>query len=178
MRRLLRTPTEIDAWRRGAIGERRTARLLRPLERRGYVVLHDLAIPGSAANLDHVVIGPTGVWLVDSKRWRGHVLVDPMGLLWHGQRPVRGTLRTVWWEAQHVDRALAGLAPPVRTRPVLAVHDGWLPAPVLLADGVVITAAWTLVQTLESAPVVLTPSHVATAAAAMQAWFERAKGTI
>jgi hypothetical protein len=33
------------AWRRGAAGERRTARLLAPLERQGWAVLHDLAIP-------------------------------------------------------------------------------------------------------------------------------------
>jgi Nuclease-related domain len=46
------------AGRRGAAGERRTARLLGPLERHGWVVLHDLAVPGSRANLDHLVIGP------------------------------------------------------------------------------------------------------------------------
>ena len=46
------------AWRRGAAGERRTARLFAPLERRGWAVLHDLAIPGTAANIDHLVIGP------------------------------------------------------------------------------------------------------------------------
>src|SRR5829696_10148317 len=40
------------AWRRGAAGERRTARLLAPLERRGWAVLHDLAIPRSQANID------------------------------------------------------------------------------------------------------------------------------
>jgi len=40
------------AWRRGAVGERRTARLLSPLERQGWVVLHDLAVPGSRANID------------------------------------------------------------------------------------------------------------------------------
>jgi hypothetical protein len=40
------------AWRRGAIGERRTARLLGPLERHGWAILHDLAIPGSTANID------------------------------------------------------------------------------------------------------------------------------
>src|SRR5918995_4523079 len=49
------------AWRRGAVGERRTARLLAPLERHGWAVLHDLAIPGSKANIDHLVIGPGGV---------------------------------------------------------------------------------------------------------------------
>jgi hypothetical protein len=51
------------AWRRGAAGERRTARLLDPLERRGWAVLHDLAVPGSRANLDHLVIGPGGVFV-------------------------------------------------------------------------------------------------------------------
>jgi hypothetical protein len=40
------------AWRRGAAGERRTARLLGPLERQGWAVLHDLAVPGSRANID------------------------------------------------------------------------------------------------------------------------------
>ena len=49
-------------WRRGAAGERRTARLLAPLERHGWAVLHDLAIPGTQANIDHVVIGPVGCW--------------------------------------------------------------------------------------------------------------------
>jgi hypothetical protein len=41
-----------DAWRRGAAGERRTARLLGPLERHGWAILHDLAVPGSQANID------------------------------------------------------------------------------------------------------------------------------
>jgi hypothetical protein len=55
------------AWRRGAVGERRTARLLGPLERQGWAVLHDLAVPRSRANLDHLVIGPGGVFVIDSK---------------------------------------------------------------------------------------------------------------
>jgi hypothetical protein len=47
-----RPSADILAWRRGAAGERRTARLLDPLERRGWAVLHDLAVAGSRANLD------------------------------------------------------------------------------------------------------------------------------
>jgi hypothetical protein len=57
-----RSAPDTVAWRRGAAGERRTARLLGPLERRGWAVLHDLAIPGSEANIDHLVIGPGGWW--------------------------------------------------------------------------------------------------------------------
>jgi len=33
------------------------------------VVLHDRAIPGSRANIDHIGIGPTGVWVIDTKRY-------------------------------------------------------------------------------------------------------------
>jgi hypothetical protein len=40
-----RPSSDAVAWRRGAAGERRTARLLAPLERQGWVVLHDLALP-------------------------------------------------------------------------------------------------------------------------------------
>jgi hypothetical protein len=47
-----RPSPDTRAWRRGAAGERRTARLLAPLERHGWAVLHDLAIPGTAANID------------------------------------------------------------------------------------------------------------------------------
>jgi hypothetical protein len=81
------------AWRRGAAGERRTARLLVPLERQGWVVLHDLAVPGSPANIDHLVIGPGGVFVIDSKQYRGHLQLDPSGRLWHGRCPLAPTLR-------------------------------------------------------------------------------------
>ena len=68
------------AWRRGAAGERRTARLLAALECQGWAVLHDLALPGSQANLDHLVIGPGGVFVIDSKQYRGRLqLARPGG---------------------------------------------------------------------------------------------------
>jgi nuclease-like protein len=86
------------AWRRGAAGERRTARLLAPLERRGWVVLHDLAIPGSAANIDHVVIGPGGVLVVDSKQYRGRLDLDRYGMVWHGRHLLVSAPRKVRWQ--------------------------------------------------------------------------------
>jgi Nuclease-related domain len=55
-----RPSPDARAWRRGAAGERRTARLLVRLERYGWAVLHDLAVPGSRANIDHLVTGPGG----------------------------------------------------------------------------------------------------------------------
>ena len=82
-----RPSPDASAWRRGAAGERRTARLLGPLARHGWAVLHDLAIPGSQANLDHLVIGPGGVFVIDSKQYRGRLRLDSSGRLWHGRHP-------------------------------------------------------------------------------------------
>ncbi len=72
-----RVSAETAAWRRGARGERRTARRLRKLVQAGWTVLHDLAIPGSRANGDHLLIGPPGVFLVDSKAWHGTITMRP-----------------------------------------------------------------------------------------------------
>jgi hypothetical protein len=62
------------AWREGAEGERRTARHLEGLSDAGFIVFHDRRVPGYGGNLDHVAIGPTGVWLSRQRagpaRWR------------------------------------------------------------------------------------------------------------
>ena len=42
-----RTAREAAAWGAGAVGEARTAELLRPLEAEGWRVLHDRALPGA-----------------------------------------------------------------------------------------------------------------------------------
>jgi hypothetical protein len=113
------------AWRQGAAGEQRTAHLLAALERQGWVVLHDLAIPGSQANLDHLVIGPGGVFVIDSKHYRGRLQLDPSGRLWHGRYPLAPTLQAVSFEA---DRAALVLTDPdVVVVPIVAVHGAQVP---------------------------------------------------
>lgn len=61
-----------DVARVGEAGERRTAVVLDALARRpgGVSVLHDLRIPGSRANVDHVVVAGRAVTIIDSKAWR------------------------------------------------------------------------------------------------------------
>ena len=46
-------------------------RLLHELLNEGAVVLTDRGVPGNPANIDHVVIAPSGVWIIDSKNWTG-----------------------------------------------------------------------------------------------------------
>ena len=67
-------PPWIENWQDGAFGEQWTGRALRELESQSWCIFHDLK--ASYGNIDHVVVGPGGVFLLDSKRWRGSVTVD------------------------------------------------------------------------------------------------------
>ncbi|WP_219466862.1 nuclease-related domain-containing protein [Nonomuraea rhizosphaerae] len=139
-----RTHSSTTAWRKGARGERATARLLRPLERRGYVVLHDRALPRSKANVDHLVIGPPGVFVVDSKAWHRHTRISSgKGRLWIGGRPADSTVRAVTYETRKVADALGtAMGRPVQVTAVVAVHGAKLPRwGALLVSGVTLLRA-------------------------------------
>jgi hypothetical protein len=150
------------AWRRGAAGERRTAQLLGPLERHGWAVLHDLAVPHSQANIDHLVIGPGGVFVIDSKQYRGRLQLDPSGRLWHGRYPLAPTLKAVSFEA---DQAAVVLPDPgVVVVPIMAVHGTQVPRGKVVMNGVPVVAAGRLPSMLRALPAVLGPERVAAVA--------------
>jgi Nuclease-related domain len=132
-----RPSEQVTAWRRGAHGERHTARLLDRLTRDGYVVFHDLAVPGNtSANVDHLVIGSTGVFVIDSKQWTGSVHQGADGLAWHNHYPLDRTLETVRWEAETVGRLLG-----TRAAALLCVHGAHVHGGGLHAHGVAIVPA-------------------------------------
>ncbi|WP_245862345.1 nuclease-related domain-containing protein [Georgenia soli] len=60
-----------QAWDGGAVGEERLGARLDALASDEVVVLHDRRIPGSRANIDHIVVTRAGIWVIDAKRYRG-----------------------------------------------------------------------------------------------------------
>jgi hypothetical protein len=76
---LTEDPQHIRAWQRGAEGERRVGARLDALASDSLVVLHDRRIPGSRANIDHIVVGPSGVYVIDTKRYAGKLEVRDVG---------------------------------------------------------------------------------------------------
>ncbi len=62
-----------EAWAVGAEGEERVGAFLSRTLGDGGVVLHDRRVPRGRANLDHVAIVPSGVWVIDSKHYRGRL---------------------------------------------------------------------------------------------------------
>jgi hypothetical protein len=154
-----RPSPDARAWRRGAAGERRTARLLNPLERQGWAVLHDLAVPGSRANLDHLAIGPGGVFVIDSKQYSGRLQLDPSGRLWHGRYPLAPAVRAAGFEADQAAQVLPD--PGVAVVPIVAVHGAQVPWDKVLIDGVPVVAAKRLPSMFRQLPAVLGPERVA-----------------
>ena len=65
------------AWKIGAEGERRVAEVLADVV--GIEVLHDRLVPRSSANIDHIAIGPSGVYVIDAKKYTGQIAVRNVG---------------------------------------------------------------------------------------------------
>jgi hypothetical protein len=152
----------VRTWRRGAMGERRTARYLRRLEAAGYLVLHDRALPYGRANLDHLAIGPSGVIVIDSKAWRRDRRITRRGRkVSVGRRWGSDEVRSVLYETGSVAKALSRrLRMPVEVTPVLAVHGPHVPLRGLMVDGVKMLRAAAVAKWIMRRPTALPPSVV------------------
>lgn len=64
-------PQSTTAWQTGALGEERLGRRLNSLASDRLRVLHDRRIPGSRANIDHLAVTPSGVYVIDAKKYAG-----------------------------------------------------------------------------------------------------------
>jgi len=64
-------PQSTKAWDTGALGEERLGARLNELVGDSLRVLHDRKIPGSSANIDHLAVTPSGVFVIDAKRYQG-----------------------------------------------------------------------------------------------------------
>ncbi|MGW2740532.1 nuclease-related domain-containing protein [Streptomyces sp. NPDC001288] len=143
----------------GAEWERQTAVLLRPLGRYGWHVLHDRQLPGSRANLDHVLVSPCGtaVVVLDTKRWHAGMDTRLVGGRVHcGPQDRHGQVEAVARYADRVHQAI-GMAGVV-VWPLLVVHGSRIPGGRLEARADkwpgpvwVLGPDW-LVPTLASAP--------------------------
>jgi len=119
--------------------QRRTRRRLFLLRPAGYVALHRRAIPGSDSVIDHLVIGPAGVFALDSERWDRRLPVrnSSAGLLYHGpfsqeQRLVHAT----WESAQAAGLLSQALDREISVRPAMAIYGPRIPWTVASVDGV------------------------------------------
>ncbi|HEX7071392.1 MAG TPA: NERD domain-containing protein [Rhodothermales bacterium] len=152
---------KVAAWREGAEGERRTARHLDGLADAGFIVFHDRRVPGYGGNLDHVAIGPTGVWAIETKSWTGKVEIDGSQLMVRGH-PRDKAVDQVFREATAVQIALGEALSRlgVTVTPVLCLHRARMPFFAKAVQGVRIASGKQLVGILRTGEARLTPEQV------------------
>src|SRR5207302_1764729 len=70
-------PQSTRAWERGSIGEAKLAEALAGID--GLVVLHDRRVHRTRGNIDHIIVGPAGVFVVDAKHYEGLIRIRGRG---------------------------------------------------------------------------------------------------
>lgn len=123
-------PDYVSLAGRRASGEAATARAIKPLRFQGFTALHDRrlapgAVPGiPPVDIEHLLIGPAGVFLLDSKNWMGGPKPQMIGTdLWVGLDNREAMLKRLGVEAQNLTTALGPRLPRgVKVEPVLVIH--------------------------------------------------------
>ncbi len=116
----------------------RTRRQLAKLKRAGYRCVHDGAIAGSDDLIDHLVVGPAGVFSIDSEAWDRRLPVrTTKGKLWHGPFSMRDRIEHARWESERAAAQLSSaLGTRVTVRPAMAVYGPKIPWDVVTISGV------------------------------------------
>lgn len=120
-------PRHIAAWKTGAHGEQRVgAHLDNWAQAMNGRVLHDRRIPGTKANIDHIALSSTAVWVIDTKEYRGLVTASGGGIFSEPDLRVAGRVKThladgVNSQMKRVAGALDAAAKGSRRPPVYGV---------------------------------------------------------
>ena len=110
--------------------QRRTRRQLTKLGRAGYRAMHARPIPESQDQIDHLVVGPAGVFAIDSEDWDKRLAVRTKKgtQLWHGPFSQKDRLQHAQWEAQRAAEMLSdAIGKPVSVRAAMAVYGPRIP---------------------------------------------------
>jgi hypothetical protein len=123
----------IGRYARGPLfpGARRaTGRQLRGVRRDGYLTLGARPIPGSREFIDHLVVGPTGVYAIDSEKWDPALPIRTWNgkKLYHGPASQKDRLDHAIWGANQASEILSGaLGTQIAVRPALAIYGPKIP---------------------------------------------------
>jgi hypothetical protein len=118
-------------WARGAKGEEVVARELAKHCGTDALLLHDRRIPRSRANIDHIAVAPSGVWVIDSKRYKGKVSVTTP-LFGQSKLVINGRDQSkladgLAKQVALVEAVMVEIAPGIQTRGALCFVDADLP---------------------------------------------------
>jgi hypothetical protein len=127
--------------------QKRTRGQLRKMRRAGYFSLEARPIPNSREYIDHLVVGPTGVYAIDSEKWDAKVPVRTLNgkRLYRGPESQKDRLEHAVWEAGQASEILStALGTEIAVRPALAIYGPQIPWDIATIRGVDVFTGKTL----------------------------------
>ncbi|MGH3296518.1 MAG: NERD domain-containing protein [Trebonia sp.] len=109
---------------------KRTNKQLDRMRREGYFALDARPIPNSREFIDHLVVGPTGVYAIDSEKWDPKLPIRTWNgkKLYHGPESQKDRLEHAVWEAAQASEILSkALGTEIEVRPALAIYGPKIP---------------------------------------------------
>jgi hypothetical protein len=101
---------QFDRWAQGARGEERVGAILSGLSEQGWYVTHDVCL--GRGNIDHVLVGPAGIYAVETKSQRGDIPVD--------------RLNPRMLKQAYAEKKLLETVTGLEVQPLLVFSDAWL----------------------------------------------------
>jgi hypothetical protein len=113
-------PRSTVAWAKGSEGERFLAARLQKLLGDRAVLLHDRKRPRAQGNIDHIAVAASGVWVIDTKKYKGRVERRDVGRwfktdlrLYVGGRDQTKLVDELAWQIEAVREALSSAEVPI-----------------------------------------------------------------
>ncbi len=131
---ILRTLKQARSFNRGIAAEKAVGQFLEQFRGQGYQVIHDIPVKsgGATFNIDHLLIGPKGIFTVETKSWRkplkGQCIVtyDGQKVLINGRAPDRDPIAQskgqAAWVQDYLKSCTALSFVPVTP---IVVYPGW-----------------------------------------------------
>ncbi len=132
--KILKLRKKVKAVNRGIEGEKAVGQFLEQFRSNGYQVFHDIPgdkIKGEKFNIDHVLIGPGGVFTVETKYAqkpaKGQCIVEKDGdnLRVNGRTPSRNPIIQAKAQSKHLSRILSDSTGQKFVVQPLVVYPGW-----------------------------------------------------
>jgi len=155
------TLRELKAFTKGAEGEQKVRRILKNLPP-NYSTLSDF-VNGQKGNIDFVVVGPTGVFTIEAKNYRGGNITFQNGVLYRNDYPFKkDVLKQTYAESKYLSEYLyksLGLSFPVTpilvfTNPYTKLRFGLHPV-----NGVYVIGTSWLIKLIQQRQPTLNPDH-------------------
>lgn len=161
--RAMDAKTDERAWRVGAAGEETVGQRLARLESRGWRVLHAVPVGERGSDIDHVLIGPGGVFTLNTKTHPGaNVWVGARAIMVNGHK--QPYLRNSRFEAQRASKLLTeAMGRPINVGSALVIlTDTFVPNLTIKQqpEGVVVLHRLNLVRHFAHRQGVLSPTEV------------------